>query len=188
MNREELFLETIAELSRHAREGASEYEVLMSAALLRKLLLDDEPLADQVNRRPKLTIRYRFNDFPMLELPAPYFWTVQEALDPECLNGPELLVVEGSRDRFLRQPIMYVEPHEITVKDLIKYVAHVHGAVHLGKPKTDKDAILAGIDDRMRSGQYAPGIRSLLSVSRIVLGGLTALSLEVKRGLASAES
>ena len=61
MDPEHLFVETLDDLSRRIEPGHPEYDVLMSAALLRKLLLEEQPLPDQVNRAYRLKLRYIVN-------------------------------------------------------------------------------------------------------------------------------
>jgi hypothetical protein len=58
MNRDEPFLETLDEIDGRLQFNQSAYNLLMVAGLLRKLLLDDNPLVDQVNRSRHLKIRY----------------------------------------------------------------------------------------------------------------------------------
>jgi hypothetical protein len=50
---EALFVRTLDDLGRRAGE-TDEYEVLLAAGLLRKLLMDDHPLVDQVNADHRL--------------------------------------------------------------------------------------------------------------------------------------
>jgi len=61
MDVDTLFLETLADLRRRSNPGP-EYEVQQLAALLRKLLLDGQPLIDAVNRTRRLRIRFRVHD------------------------------------------------------------------------------------------------------------------------------
>jgi hypothetical protein len=55
-----LFFHTLRDLERRTA-ATDEYEVLMSAALLRKLLLDKSRLIDQVNRIHRLDLRFRIS-------------------------------------------------------------------------------------------------------------------------------
>jgi hypothetical protein len=51
VKRETLFLRTLEDLGRRVEPGVDEYEVLLIAGLLRKLLVDSPRLVDEVNRR-----------------------------------------------------------------------------------------------------------------------------------------
>jgi hypothetical protein len=53
-------LSTLSDLENKI-SSADEYEVLLSAGLLRKLLMDDTPLMDQVNVTYRLKIRFPMN-------------------------------------------------------------------------------------------------------------------------------
>jgi hypothetical protein len=59
---DELFLLTLDDLEERATLGKGEYNLLNMAWLLRKLLLDSEPLVHAVNRSRRLKILYRVND------------------------------------------------------------------------------------------------------------------------------
>ena len=61
MNTEELFLRTIEDLE-ESISSTDSYTVLQASALLRKLLLDDYPLVDQVNQTYKLKIKFEIID------------------------------------------------------------------------------------------------------------------------------
>jgi cobalamin biosynthesis protein CobT len=57
---DQLFIHTLRDLERRTA-ATNEYEVLLSAALLRKLLLDQERLMDQANRSYRLDLRFRIS-------------------------------------------------------------------------------------------------------------------------------
>lgn len=58
MGPDELFLYTMRDLRRRVEAPTDEYDLLMAAGLLRKLLLDDQPLVHQVNRRLRLKFAF----------------------------------------------------------------------------------------------------------------------------------
>ena len=66
MQADELFLRTLEDLDRRTTVP-DEYEALLAAGLLRKLLLDEAPLAHQVNRYRRERIRFRINGETPLE-------------------------------------------------------------------------------------------------------------------------
>lgn len=77
---DQLFIHTLRDLERRTA-ATDEYEVLLSAALLRKLLLDQERLMDQVNRRYSLDLRFRISDVSPFEQKiwdsTPTFWALE---------------------------------------------------------------------------------------------------------------
>lgn len=178
VNRDTLFLRTLNDLARRIDPGEDEYEVLLIAGLLRKLLLDDPPLIDQVNRERRVRIRYVINVRPpvweLLGEPPPVFWSEQDGLDPETA----LTVVESkavSRDEFLAKVIMRARGESVTVKDTILHTANVVGAVHPGRPREDVNRLLEQIAGQLSIGGYRPDIRSLQAVARVVLRALAPL-------------
>jgi hypothetical protein len=66
MQADQLFLRTLEDLDRRTT-AADEYEALLAAGLLRKLLLDETPLLHQVNRYRRERIRFRINGETPLE-------------------------------------------------------------------------------------------------------------------------
>ena len=86
MDPDRLFCHTVNDLAARA-DSDDEYEVLASSALVRKLLMDEEPLIHRVNRSHRLTIRFTFNGPTRYEdvvlSDGPVFWSVQDGLDPK---------------------------------------------------------------------------------------------------------
>jgi hypothetical protein len=184
MDPEHLFVETLDDLSRRIEPGHPEYDMLMSAALLRKLLLEEQPLPDQVNRAYRLKLRYIVNVrepiWKRAGSPAPEFWSREDGLDPNtALGGVEPLPV--TRDQLLAQVVMTYKSHEVTIKDLVVHAAHVRGAVHLGTPHTEKDKALSELATRIELGGYSGATRVLQAISRVVLPGLAPLRAAVKQ-------
>jgi hypothetical protein len=183
VNRETIFLRTLDDLGRRVQPGIDEYEVLLIAGLLRKLLLDDPPLADQVNRERRLRIRYVIDaSRPVWELlgePPPVFWSDQDGLDPETgLPGAEPKAV--TRDEFLAKVIMQFRGESVTVKDTILHAANVVGAVHPGRPREDVNRLLEKVADELSIGGYRPDVRSLLAIGRIVLRAMAPLREQIE--------
>jgi hypothetical protein len=65
MTVDELFLFTLEDLEQRVELGRGEYDALMAAWLLRKLLLDELPLIHEANRSRRLKLRFRmYDDLP----------------------------------------------------------------------------------------------------------------------------
>jgi hypothetical protein len=71
----------------------------------------------------------------------------------------------------------------VTVAELIRFVAHVGGAVHAGKPRTPKDVALLEMAELARIGQATPVVAQLQAIGRVVLRGLVPLRDAVTRDL-----
>jgi hypothetical protein len=80
MQADQLFLRTLEDLDRRTAV-ADEYEALLAAGLLRKLLLDETPVVHQVNRYRRERIRFRINGETPLERimlqDNPVFWAIE---------------------------------------------------------------------------------------------------------------
>jgi uncharacterized small protein (DUF1192 family) len=59
MTADELFLLTFEDLEERVALGRDEYDALISAWLLRKLLLDKQPLVHRANRSRRLKLKFR---------------------------------------------------------------------------------------------------------------------------------
>ena len=178
-----LLLDSLAELRRIV--GApNEYGVLRSAAVLRLLLLDSPRLVDEVNREKRLRIVFRVvtmdNYIQMLLDDGALFYSTEDGLDPD--TAPFGVVAELNRDQFLKHRVMVVQGHVVTVHDLIDQLAHIEGGVHVGTPKTTKQAALSDAARLFGIGGLPAGIRMMAAVCRVVLRGLEPLENEVRQG------
>jgi hypothetical protein len=146
-----LFAYTLSDLERRAA-ATDEYEVLMSAALLRKLILDQGRLMDQVNRSHRLDLRFRINSVSPLEQllydDNPMFWSIEDGLDPESPFA--YAPFEATRDQFLARRVMRFGGSWITIRDVIDQLANIEGAVHSGKAKDERQR-----DSRRRQSSIA---------------------------------
>lgn len=172
----QLFLETVDDLRRRG-ERPTEYDVISTAALLRKLLIGSPCLADAVNRERRLRIRYVINAKEPIwrvfgDVPAAY--AVEDGFDPETalvMGAPAAV----TRDRLLSQPVLAYRGQELTVRDLIQYVAHTAGGVHFDPPRTEQEAAVQAVAQTMLVGGYPAGGKTLLAVARVVRKGLQPL-------------
>lgn len=161
MEPERLFCRTLDDLAGRA-DSQDEYDVLFSAALVRKLLMDDEPLMHQVNRTHRLPVRFAFNGPTQYEevvlSDGPVFWSLEDALDPECDLPPGLVNrVDGKLDNFLARRVMRVQGHDVSVRDLVAQLAHIEGAVHAGVRRQRRRARCKMQQGRSSSGTCRPG-------------------------------
>lgn len=176
MDVDRLFVYTLRDLQR--RTGATdEYEVLMSAALLRKLLLDKERLMDQANRSHRLDLRFRICGVSPLEQlmykESPTFWAIEDALDPELPLARTPF--DATRDEFLKRRVMRFDGNWITVRDVITQLANVEGAVHSGKAKDERQRALQAAS-RFYSRAGLPGVvNHVRLIGCITVRGLTPL-------------
>jgi hypothetical protein len=123
-------------------------KALQAVVILRRWLLDADPLIHQVNRQIKLKLVFRINsldDYEDIEYisreMAPkrvvstfLYHNVLGLEDHELPSG----VKSVSLSQFLKTPIHWYQGRMVaTVMDVILYYAHVAGAVHRGQPKTN---------------------------------------------------
>ena len=173
MDADDLFLATLDDLASRASAGRSTYDVLQIAGLLRKLLLDDTRLVDAVNRSRRVKYRFRANERQAPGDPSLVFWSIQDGLDPDTAAPFRTNNVRDlTRDKFLAVTIIVVRGERLTVADVLRYLANVAGAVHIGSPTTSKELALASLASSIQVGGYSPEVRSLLAVARVVTKAL----------------
>jgi hypothetical protein len=149
----------------------------MSAALLRKLLLDQRRLVDEVNRHYRLDLRFRMSDVSPFERliwdSEPILWAIEDALDPESPLGS--VPVSATRDQFLARRVMRFGERWITIRDVIDQLANVEGAVHSGRAKDERQRVIQAAG-RFYSNAGLPGVVSHVKlIGRITVRGLAPL-------------
>lgn len=182
--REALFLRTLQDIEERIAPGKDDYEVLMVAALLRKLLLDGDPLVHQINRNRKLKVQFTAVHRRPPTDRATVLWTIQDGLDPDTafprLGGE---VVRVSLDKFMALPVAAVEGVVIDIGSLIRYLAHVEGAIHAGTPGNDKERAIAKFSNGIGIGGMESGaVRAMLAIGRVTLKALQPLRQQMRAG------
>jgi hypothetical protein len=182
MTAEELFLLTFDDLEERVALGRGEYDALMSAWLLRKLLLDEQPLVHRANRSRRLKLKFRmYDDQPPEGIEG---WGPGYFLWPDPKNQSGRPIVELTLDQFLSRPTLVAFAHVITVRDLIKFMANYEGAVHSTVPNDEKTKALWDMrwgETRIGpEGQYGGCIHELIAIGRIVLDGLDDLRTQLE--------
>jgi hypothetical protein len=124
---DELFLFTLEDLEERAELGKGEYDALIMASLLRKLLLDEIPLAHAVNRERREHIRFRVTDLtPPRGVES---WAFDDVFHPSGA-WPEHTMVDLTLKQFLNRTAVVAFKECVSVRELIKFLAHNYGAVH----------------------------------------------------------
>jgi hypothetical protein len=181
---DELFLATVDDLESRVPLRRGEYDALMSAGLLRKLLLDRWPLIDQVNRPPTRQLDISYEVVDQRPPPAAYGWMLNGGLYPDA-HRRQLPTVALTRGEFLRCPVLGAFGETFTVRELIKFMANVHGAVHAGKPRSRKEEALAefvqGTRLTVHHGSYSGGIHDLAGIGKITLAAVSDLRQIVEK-------
>ena len=184
MDVDQLFLDTLDDLARRAKPPVAEYDVLMAAPLLRKLLLDRRRLVDEVRRTRGGEVTFRINGrdpiWKIAGSPPPAIWSIQDGLDPDTALA-RVEPVEVTLDQLLAKVVLVHGGHEETVKDLIRHAAHVAGGVHIGTPESEKERLLNELGQRLQLGGYSSAIRPLMAIARVVVQGLTPLREAIEK-------
>jgi hypothetical protein len=175
MDKDYLFLKTLEDIEKklQSKDG---YEIFMVSGLLRKLLMDDYPLIDNVNEQRRLKIKFRINNRKLpIRDPSLKFYSMEDGFDPDTSVPHKTFPLEVNKSRLLKSKLMIIDREVIEVRDLIKFLSHVMGGVHSGRPKNSKEIALLEIQKYLGLGGLPAGIRTIMSVARVVIKGLEPL-------------
>lgn len=182
INRDSLFLATLADLQQRVEEPKSEYELVKSAGLLRLLLLDPIPLLSLVGKAHDFKPRFRVT-WPVLpdDIPedGPAVWACLDGISPRWHHAPNPKVKVMRLDDFLALHVLWTRPQRNTVKDLIRQAAHIECGVHAGDPKSREDQFLADVADGLRLGGASPVVRSLRGIGAVVVDAAQPLAVRL---------
>lgn len=143
-----LYLETIGDLEQVIaayRASPTRYLLVRMSALLRKLLTDNPRLIDLANRGRHLKPVFRVRQqggvprIPTLPTSGPRVRMRGESIIPGNDSDP---VVSANRDSFLKMRIGTADDLPVTVRDIIRFGAHVEGGVHAAGASTQVERIL----------------------------------------------
>lgn len=174
MNQKELFIKTLEDLERKS-QSQDWYDVLLTSGLTYKLLFDEHPLVDEINKEKK-KIFFEVNDESPPNDPSLVFWSVEDGFDPQTSVPHLTKIIRVNRDGLYGRQIMVIESEIITVKELIRFLRNKQGGVHNDNISlTEKDKILKELQATFRIGGVAAGLRSMGAISRVVVRGLSFL-------------
>ncbi len=161
-----------------------EYDVLAISRPLRLLLDDDQPLVHQVNSTFRLKLRFNCARSYLLNLPdslRPDTISSQDGFDPATrISGNQ--PIEVDLGGLLAEIVAVHEKRQLSVLDIIKYEANVGGGVHAGAPRRDRDVSVKEMNAAFTVGGYAPSLRQLQAIGRVVVRGLAELGNRVRSG------
>lgn len=134
-----LFVETVSDVRRRSEDpgSRSRYELLGIAPLLRKLLLDGSALVDTVRAaRREVPIEFRINPWSAPDKRGDDLPYAIRLGNSKLTGSPDGLALSSVED-FTRTRVGLVDAADLTVRQVVRYYAHVEGGVHFGIPKED---------------------------------------------------
>lgn len=176
MDRDSLFLEVIDDL-RAKTVSSTPYDILKSAGLIRQLILDMPTLVSIVKRGRIGKIHFKVKN--LRPMPGVDAWFIGDGLDPDT-SPPIGTIVTLSLDEFLKVIVLQENGNNITIKEVVRYVAHILGGVHAGTPQEKSDIILDELDKHWKLGNQGAPIYSLAAIARVVLKALEPLEAHIK--------
>lgn len=141
-----LLVHTLDDMEARTQPGQSRYGILGLAPLLRRALLDESPIVHLARSRLKLHAP-RFECTPFVQSPPEPpveggRWLTVLRLSGESFSEP---TIKFGVEKFLAAPIGQLRRDDVTVLQLIRYFAHVHGGVHIGKPESALESLMQSI-------------------------------------------
>jgi hypothetical protein len=185
---ENLFIDTLEDLRRRTDLRASEYDMVQAAGLVRRLLIDGNPLYAPINRGFRLKLKFRWGRLRVATaarngsawVPGGWLDPTLADLHPSLQNDEAQKTLrenpphEGTLHRFLdHDPILRGEDR-VTVRELIKHYANREGGVHYDDSPPDSTLL----DDVRAESEEALRL-TVLAAGRIVYRGLEPLAAAV---------
>ncbi len=138
---EKIFVNTIDDLQLRF-ERKTEYDLLRASGLIRQLLIDANPLLDQVNKKLKIKIRFkvqkRINIFEdQIDSDGkvlPHMNGIIFISPPKSSDFVEYL----NKSDFLKYELLSHFERKFTVLDVIKICANKYGGIHFDKIQDEK--------------------------------------------------
>ena len=166
------------------RTTADDYNVVMMSALLRKLLLDGQPIADSANVDRRMHIRYPVDGWPIVSgSGAPGSRVhLRGVLQP----GDDIPTIplppprDLTKDQMLKEVVLVWNGVEMSAWSLITHIAHVEGGVHVGIPTQGASELLEDLSHRVLYDGYEFALRGLIEVANSVILGLNPLRLAIE--------
>jgi hypothetical protein len=163
----------MARLGRFVRGNSAtgpEYDLLRAAALLRELLLDDSPLAHQVNRGFQMPLRFRLR---VKALEPGQEFLIWLGIDPNAaVDAP---IREVGLTEFLGTVLVFLPSSKITIGQVVTLAANVRGGVHRGRPKDPAHQAFESFRLKFRHGDMPMELLLVVEIAKVVLAGLEPL-------------
>jgi hypothetical protein len=176
----QLFLETLSELENRIGEGRTEYDFLMAAGLLRKLLTDGNPLVHQVNRSVRMKLEFDVTEEVVMPPGfVPVYAARLEGISPH-ISTPSFPHKTVSLDGFLREVVVRLHGRPVTVHQVIDQVAHIEGGVHRGDPRDEHERLLRDVGSAVGFDGVPLIAHTLRGIGLVVVDALRGLAEQVR--------
>lgn len=175
MDRDALFIRTVDDLKSRV-QSYDEYDIIHIPLCVRRLLTDDYPLVDQVNRERRKQIfftivRPNIPTFPR----EPIFWSIENGLDPDSYL-PDVRETEVlKKDQFLAVVVMLSRGNKISIKDILDYYGFVCGGIHAGSPKKTHEKAIQELVESVHIGGLPAGNRMVQIIGRVLISAIDPL-------------
>ncbi len=172
MQDDELFLRTVADLSKKVNLGTA-YDWLRASALVRQLLLDGHPLGDRVKKSYGFKFQFEVPDVSGSVDDHTLFFMAADSL----LGAMPKRTV--NKDGFLAAPLIYVKPKWFTVHEIVDTVAHALGGVHLSAPKAGSQEELSALNASLQVLGGGAAVAQVRGIGHMTIVGLKPLATAV---------
>ena len=180
---EKIFLHSVIDLAERT-EVANRYTILKTSGIIRQLLIDGNPLFDQVNRDYKEKLIFKVQQKPDIPservtecgsvmkqwLGITFIYPEKESKNIELLN----------RDNFLKYKILNYGAEEFTVLEVIKICANKYGGIHYENVKDEREILLDKLNSSFSLLDFDCVIYSMHGIMRVCYDALLPLSNKIE--------
>jgi hypothetical protein len=173
MNTDKLFIERCRQVEA-LMQSHDEVDLLDLSAVLRQLLLDQEPLAHAANRNRRLKLQFRVGQFRNEPDKYVVHQSLEDGLDPET-RPPGSPAKEVNFNGFIGHTVLVIRGKPHTVRDVIKHASDVAGGVHHTNDPNERQRLIAAYSASFGLGGLPGALRQLQAIARVTLKGLRPL-------------
>ncbi|WPR73056.1 hypothetical protein SLW70_08045 [Flavobacterium sp. NG2] len=180
---EKILLNIICDLQERF-EKLTEYDLLKASGLIRQLIVDTNPIIEQVNKNYKLKIVYRVQK--RFKMPAGKIdedGTIWKPLYGMTFIAPkedssniELL----KKDEFFKYELLHYNGESFSVLDIIKICANKYGGIHYDETKNQKELLIDTTHFGLTFNNSSSVLQSMYSIIEICLEAFNPLILQIK--------
>ncbi len=176
ISHEELFVCTIKDL-RSKIKSNKPYSLIRACGLCRHLLLDENPLIHQVNKKYKLPITFHIRDLKDAPLSHTYIGhggrTILPIGDTKIVKLPE----------FLKTKVLHYGKHEFTVLEMIQTASHYFGGIHTVNPDL-KQKTMSTLE-RYFKAENKTSFWMISVICKVILNAMKPLEAVIKKNIST---
>lgn len=174
-----VFFRTVCELAKRVQSD-DDYEIITSAALIRHLLIDGEPLVHKAQKRLQLKPRFTIYKVPNVIWSGEFAPNVNSVFAYQNIGqGPQNWKTEVDLEGLLATEVAKLGGTRFSVRMVVKFVASVLGGVHTFRPSGESEKLLVSMQESVFLGDTSAVMVCIKNIALVVSRSLLSLAVEL---------